>query len=753
MISNLDGLYYLLTIWILAYQRNRTRSETVRNYIQANRPPYGIGLVDLWTDNFWDEVDSVTMGILDLLLPLINLLGQDMPTIRWPTLKQIHQGLHDIVAEAAWFTNGMRATRSVFWIQFPLAGELSDISQDHAISDIWDRSKVQAEAHDIAKYDAKREEALAEEHKNGITQEHRAAYEEKNPRPYIRRTAKVQVAMWPFFKRFTPMGERDAGDGAYNNGETITQIMKSQCVYYYGDESDTADIDERRTLSEQIRSRFWAKWFTWRAFLFYALIFGLFLLVTSPEFQQELDRRSQVGKSSSSSQGFERATKTTTVVAVPVGTEIVTETVVVTETRGDEDRSWFKFKDPTVTTVTETVTETIARKFDGRADDDDDDKDEEYDSDDENVDGGNGFVSKGKGIAASLVSAKDKVSEGIVSAKENIVSEFASTTDRLAASASSERERLASIESSVRESVINSIADDQSRISAASQKSADESSSSLAASQSSVSESRASKEASKSSERASREASRSSADASKSSSRSSANEAKSSRRQSKESSRSSEVARKSAEAEAKKAAAEAKKAAAAAERSSAVERSAAAERSAAEESRIASEKVAASLATEASLAAEEEARRTAASIASEEEEKARSSSSSASKKRAGSRKTVPKGSGTDATTVVTNAGRPVSVEDVTTGEVSMLTEEEKETITITVPADKVVVTVTGPVTQAETKGAVKTAVDKGMLAPRVPCPERRKSADYGGSLVLNYPGRTSREVPMLIYIL
>lgn len=723
----------MLTIWIVAYQRNRTRSETVRNYIQANRPPYGIGLVDLWTDNFWDEVDSVTMGILDLLLPLINLLGQDMPTIRWPTLKQIHQGLHDIVAEAAWFTNGMRATRSVFWIQFPLAGELSDISQDHAISDIWDRSKVQAEAHDIAKYDAKRETALAEEHKNGITPEHRAAYEEKNPRPYIRRTAKVQVAMWPFFKRFTPMGERDAGDGAYNNGETITQIMKSQCVYYYGDESDTADIDERRTLSEQIRSRFWAKWFTWRAFLFYALIFGLFLLVTSPEFQQELDRRSQVGKSSSSSQGFERATKTTTVVAVPVGTEIVTETVVVTETRGDEDRSWFKFKDPTVTTVTETVTETIARKFDGRADDDDDDKDEEYDSDedsessdDENVDGGSGFVSKGKGIAASLVSAKDKVSEGIVSAKDNIVSEFASTTDRLAASASSERERLASIESSVRESVINSIADDQSRISAASQRSADESSSSLAASKSSASESRASKEASKSSERASREASRSSADASKSSSRSSANEAKSSRRQSKESSRSSEVARKSAEAEAKKAAAEAKKAAAAAERSSAVERSAAAERSAAEESRIASEKVAASLATEASLAAEEEARRTATSIASEEEEKARSSSSSASKKRAGSRKTVPKGSGTDATTVVTNAGRPVSVEEVTTGEVSMLTEEEKETITITVPADKVVVTVTGPVTQAETKGAVKAAVDKGMLAPGVPGPERRK---------------------------
>lgn len=669
------------------------------------------------------------MGILDLLLPLINLLGHDMPKLAWPPLKQIHQGLHDIVAEAAWFTNGMRATRSVFWIQFPLAGELSDISHDHAIADIWDRSKVNAEARDRENWDEARDKELAKKHKNGINQEHRAAYEAKNPRPYIRRTAKVQVAMWPFIKRFSPMGEKDAGDGAYNNGETITQIMKAQCVYYYGADADAVDMDERRTLSEQISGRQVAKWFTLRAFLIYALIFGLFLLVTSPEFQQELDRHSHIGKSSSSSQGFERETKTTTIVAVPVGTEIVTQTVVVTDTRGDEDRSWFKYRGPTVTTVTETVTETLIKEVNGRADDDDDDTDKDHDSDedsessdDENDDRGSGYVSKGKGIAASLVSAKDKVNEGMVSAKDYLVSEkdslaseFASTTDRLAASASSEREKLASIASSVRESVINSMADEQSSISAASQRSADESSSSVAASKSSVSESRASKEASRSSERASRDASRSSADASKSSSRSSAKEAKSSSRQSKESSKSSAAAQKSAEAEAKKlAAAESSLAAersAAAQRSAAAERSAAAVREAAEMDRIVSEKVA------ASLAADEEARRVAASIASEEEEKTSSSSSSASKKRAGSRKTAAKGSGTDTTTLVTSAGHPVSIEDLTTGEVSMLTEEEKETITITVPADKVVVTVTGPVTQVETKGAVKTAVDKGMLCP------------------------------------
>lgn len=657
------------------------------------------------------------MGILDLLLPMINLLGQDMPNYPWPPLKKVHQRLHDIVAEAAWFTNGMRATKSIFWIQFPLPGELNDISHEHAIDDIWNRSKASSIARDKeakTKWEAERDAKITKDHPGeAITEARRAAYAADNPPPHVRRTAKVQVAMWPFIKRFTPMGERDVGDGAYNTGETITQIMKAQCVYYNGDDADAADLEERRTLSEQISSRRWAKWFTLRAFLIYALIFGVFLLVTSPGFQQELDSHSRVGKTSSGGQETLKERKTTTIVAVPVGTEIVTETVVVTDSTGNEDKPskpWFGSKAPSVSKVRETVTETLVARFDGGADDNNNDDDnDDYDSDedsessdDDSENSRSGSVLTEEGIAAKLASAKERVADSIVSAKDkatdgvkskkdkaaesiasvtdSIASEFASTTDRLEASLSSEKDKIASIESSVRESVSKSIADKQSRSSAASRSSADESSSSLAASIKSAEESKKSKSASRSSASESSSSSRSSSRESASASQRSADESSSSSISARESSRSSVASAKSAEAE----------------------------RSASIESRSISERVA------SSTAAEEKAKRIAASIASVEEEKA-SRSSSASKERAHSRKTKSKDVVADTTTVVTNVGDPVSVEDVRTGKVAASAEKDKETITITVPADKVVVTVTGPAAQAKTKGAVRTAVDKGTL--------------------------------------
>lgn len=677
----------------------------------------------------------MTMGILDLLLPMINLLGQDMPNYPWPPLKKVHQQLHDIVAEAAWFTNGMRASKSIFWIQFPLPGELNDISHEHAIDDIWNRSKASSIAHDKeakARWATKRDAEITKDHPGeAITEARRAAYAAAKPPPHVRRTAKVQVAMWPFIKRFTPMGERDVGDGAYNTGETITQIMKAQCVYYNGDDADAADLEERRTLSEQIRSRRWAKWFTLRAFLIYALIFGVFLLVTSPGFQQQVDSHSGVGKTSSGGQETLKERKTTTIVAVPVGTEIVTETVVVTDSTGDEgkpSKPWFGSKAPSVSKARETVTETLVTRFDRGADDNNNDDDnDDYDSDDDSESSDDnsensrsGSVLTEEGIAAklasakervadSIVSAKDKVTDGIVSAKDkatdrvkskkdkaaesiasvtdSIASEFASTTDRLQASLSSEKDKIASIESSVKESVSNSIADKQSRSSAASRSSAEESSSSLAASIKSAEESKKSKSASRSSAMESREASRRSAAESSASSRSSSKESKSASQRSVDESKSSSRSSRS---------------------SVASEKSAEAERSAASESRSISDRVA------SSMAAEEKAKRIATSIASVEEEKA-SGSSSASKERAHSRKTKSKDGVADTTTVVTNVGDPVSVEDVMSGKVAASAEKDKETITITVPADKVVVTVTGPAAQAETKGAIRTAVDKGML--------------------------------------
>lgn len=435
----------------------------MRNYIQSNRAPLGIGLTDLFTDYFWNEVEGVTMGILDLLIPLINLLGRDMPDSPWPPLRQVHQRLHDIVAEAAYFTNGMRATRSVFWIQFPLPGELNEISHEHAIDDIWNRSKQKALNHDrteSARWEATRDAALAQRYGDqAITPANRAEYEAENPRPIVRRTAKVQIAMWPFVKRYTPMRERDAGDGAYNTGETITQIMKAQTVYYYGDDSDSVDLKERLTLSEQIKSRRWAKWFTTRAIFCYVLVFVLiFLFTRPPPFPQDLGPNGDI-RSSSYDQEFVQRGETTTVEVAPVETTPATETVVVEI--DDEDRiskSRQRSKALSVSgTTTKTITETLTKILGGGQGDpssDADDHEKDYVSDSSGSGSSYGEISGTNdddsstgtedGIAASISPRVERVTETTKSGSNRLTDNVASVAGNIASGAKSARASIAS---------------------------------------------------------------------------------------------------------------------------------------------------------------------------------------------------------------------------------------------------------------------------------------------------------------------
>lgn len=679
------------------------------------------------------------MGILDLLLPLINLLGQDMADTLWPSLTQVHQRLHDIVAEAAWFTNGMRATRSVFWIQFPLPGELNDISHEHATDDIWKRSKRRAEAHDVKaekQWEATRDEKLASENPGQvITQAHRAAYEAANRRPYIRRTAKVQVAMWPFIKRFTPMRERDAGDGAYNAGETITQIMKAQCVYYNGDDSDEADLDERLTLSEQIKNRRWAKWFTMRAFLLYALIFLLFLFITSPEVQTELGNHFRGVGSSSEDQGSLKESRTTTTVPGPVGGKTATITGRKTTTVTGRE------------TVTVTETETVILESDGRADDSNNNNDNN-DDDDDNVDVDNGGnVSTGEATAEKTASLKDRAAEELSSAKDRIASEMSSKTEKIKSSLSSERDRLSSIESSVRESVKSSIADENSR-SDARQTSADESSSSRAH-ESSIAKSRAAEESSKSkaarsSSSAANAASRSSAEEirkSKSAARSSSSSANAAKSRSEKESRSSSRSSSSAEITAQRSSASLSKesrrssesrAAAESRAQAEAESSAAAERAALSEHSILAEVAASRLALEEeekqrirSVLAEKEAedRRMSSSFYAEEEGNGRGSSSTSAQQEKESETTTSLPSEEEESGSSASKKRGQGPEITTQGDGIDTTTERK---TVTVEPGVVVVTATRPLPQAETKGSVGTVEDKGRQRPRAPGPKEEK---------------------------
>ncbi|ROV99342.1 hypothetical protein VSDG_04027 [Cytospora chrysosperma] len=279
------------------YARNHPRSGIAKQFVLAGRTPTGY-LPDLYTDGFWDEVDSVTTRILSLLLPLINMLGSLSPGAGWPPLTRVHQGLHDIVAEAGWLTNGMRVSKSVFWVQFPNPGDLWDIHQEHVTDVLWNGSKAAAARHDAketARWKVEMEtEWIATNGDKTMDSTWKQEYEKKSPPPrQPRRAAKVQIVMWPWINQYSPM--RPKSDGDLNSGETITQIVKAQVAYYAGDDSDEGEARERLTLEEHIRE---AKRWKLRDWVLWSLVwcFAIFLLYQAYQTPYLQDARSRLQK-------------------------------------------------------------------------------------------------------------------------------------------------------------------------------------------------------------------------------------------------------------------------------------------------------------------------------------------------------------------------------------------------------------------------------------------------------------------------
>lgn len=217
---------------------------------------------DLFTANFWEEVDRVTIGILDLLLPMINFVGELKPGARALPLTEVHQQLHKIVAEAGWLANGLALTRSCFWIDFPQPGQLWDVRQEHVTDVMWRASKDFADLSDgqhlqrnmtiWRRARAPVYDALADNPKPTLFDWSRNTYEINNPRPRPpRRTAKVQISMWPFFERSYPY-RQELVYGDFNMGETTTLLQKAQVVYYAGDDADAGEQREDYTLKQYL---------------------------------------------------------------------------------------------------------------------------------------------------------------------------------------------------------------------------------------------------------------------------------------------------------------------------------------------------------------------------------------------------------------------------------------------------------------------------------------------------------------------
>lgn len=222
---------------------------------------------DLEPQDFWQEVDRVTVGILELLLPLMNFLGTMSPHSPWPPLAEVHQNLHNIVAEAAKLTNGIRICRSIFWIDFPVPGDLWNIRQEHADDIIFTESRRKAVELDDENFEktpqmvdwlTQRDSSFqAAANPDREQNAWNANWEKTHPRPFnpVRRTAKVQISMWPSFTAHFPVRQNTTGGGGFNDGEEERAIMKGQVVYYAADESAKGDQMEHVTLKEHIMNR------------------------------------------------------------------------------------------------------------------------------------------------------------------------------------------------------------------------------------------------------------------------------------------------------------------------------------------------------------------------------------------------------------------------------------------------------------------------------------------------------------------
>lgn len=198
---------------------------------------------------------------------MINFLGAMSPLTPWPTLTEVHQNLHKIVAEAAKLTNGLRVCRSVCWIDFPLTGDLWALNHEQTSDVIYKESLRRTSELDARAFSggqemvdwATRRAAEAEAARQSWPGQSEEAWarrwESMNPKPFdrSRRAAKVQIVLWPSFTSNFPVMQNTATGGGINVGEERHTIIKAQVVYYSGKSSDQGDQAEDFTLLQHIQ--------------------------------------------------------------------------------------------------------------------------------------------------------------------------------------------------------------------------------------------------------------------------------------------------------------------------------------------------------------------------------------------------------------------------------------------------------------------------------------------------------------------
>ncbi|KAL8303900.1 hypothetical protein RB597_004720 [Gaeumannomyces tritici] len=200
------------------FKRTKRRAQIVRDMLGG----------DLLSPNFWPRVDALAYQVTSLLLPLINFQGQQTPTEKWPGLMVIYQELHDIIAEAAYFSICIRLSHTIFHIEYPEPGDKWELDYSHLEPErIYQKSKSKGQKYDM---------------RQGNDDSRR-----------YQRIAKVKVIAWPQIKRHEPLGSVEHY-GA-ENGQRVALVSRCEVAYYYGMSDDQGEMWERKpTLTEHVLS-------------------------------------------------------------------------------------------------------------------------------------------------------------------------------------------------------------------------------------------------------------------------------------------------------------------------------------------------------------------------------------------------------------------------------------------------------------------------------------------------------------------
>lgn len=241
------------------------------------------------TAEFWPCVDQLAYQTTSLLVPLLRLMDKHFPKSQTKSLRNMYQDLHTIIAEAGYLSIGMRWSSNIFRLSSPSPGEVWDLGQEHIEPELYEMSEaVNKRADRLA--EATWREKLRRQYRQQREREAQPSAETLRGQEAVinsalsqvkgiwrrvtgleieehsddegdgndvwhpaSRMGKVQIILWPMLQRFQTVGGIDAETGVAD-GETITTVVKSQVVYYFGRIDNHGDqSDDFPTLGDWVQ--------------------------------------------------------------------------------------------------------------------------------------------------------------------------------------------------------------------------------------------------------------------------------------------------------------------------------------------------------------------------------------------------------------------------------------------------------------------------------------------------------------------